>query len=318
MQNKLNLKIACSLITDLMKKCDMPYALSVFLPECGLQQEILDKKDLVEMLALQHDDYIKSNGDTTPLLLDIVDQIKSNGSIRPNLATFGTQTEDIGSEHLSIDQKLKNIDYGLMERVQVERAMPFKSLEERMLKYKRECDQKYQADLEREVQRLREFESSKIRMEEAQKYRNKLNEFTEEMERLHLDKVKELKLRENETINRIKEKERQVEKIAYDHRQKVLKDEEVLRYKEAEAKKTMEMELLLVKQERDKAKDLQNEYERKINEMQNIKLKLEKEMTEELEHFKSTYKRGLEDKDYDLHRRQLSVTEDESRIKLQQ
>ena len=142
-KNKLNLKIAVSLISDLMKKCDMPYALSVFLPECGLSHEILDKKDLVEVLALQHDDYIKSMGDTTPLLLDIVNQIKSNGSIRPNLTASATQTEDIGSEHLSLDQKLKNIDYGLMERVQVERAMPFKSLEERMLKYKRECDQKY-------------------------------------------------------------------------------------------------------------------------------------------------------------------------------
>ena len=67
------------------------------------------------------------------------------------------------------------------------------------------------------------------------------------MEKLHLEKVKELKTREQETINRIKEKERQVEGVAYDHRQKVLKDEEILRYKEAEVKKTMEMELLLVK-----------------------------------------------------------------------
>jgi len=45
--------------------------------------------------------------------------------------------------------------------------MPFKSLEERMMKYKRECDQKYQNDLERELKRLKDFEISKIRMEEA-------------------------------------------------------------------------------------------------------------------------------------------------------
>ena len=110
------------------------------------------------------------------------------------------QTEDIGSEHLSLDQKLKNIDYGLMERVQIERSMPFKSLEERMMKYKRECDQKYQNDLERELKRMRDFEVSKIRMEEAQRYRDKLNSFTEEMESLHHEKIKELKMREQETI----------------------------------------------------------------------------------------------------------------------
>ena len=83
-----------------------------------------------------------------------------------------------------------------MDRVQVERAMPFKALEERMMKYKRECDAKYKTDLDREVQRLRDFEVSKIRMEEAQKYRSKLTSFTEEMEKLHLEKVKELKSRE--------------------------------------------------------------------------------------------------------------------------
>ena len=52
---------------------------------------------------------------------------------------------------MTLDQKLRDIDYGLMERVQVERAMPFKTLEERMVKYKRECDAKYKAELDREI-----------------------------------------------------------------------------------------------------------------------------------------------------------------------
>lgn len=56
----------------------------------------------------------------------------------------------------------------------------------------------------------------------------------------------------------------------------------MLRYKDAEVKKTMEMELLLVKQERDKTQSLAHEYEQKLAEMSNIKLKLEKDMAEEL------------------------------------
>jgi len=149
--NQLTFKIAVSLVADLMKKCDMPYAMSVFLPECGVSQEILSKSELVDVLALQQDDHIKTMGDTTPLLLDILDQIKANGSVRPNVASSFSQTEDVGDENMSLDQKLRNIDYGLMERVQVERAMPFKTLEERMMKYKRECDAKYQDDMQREI-----------------------------------------------------------------------------------------------------------------------------------------------------------------------
>lgn len=34
--NRLTFKIAVSMVADLMKKCDMPYAMSVFLPECGI------------------------------------------------------------------------------------------------------------------------------------------------------------------------------------------------------------------------------------------------------------------------------------------
>ena len=82
--NRLSFKIAVSMVADLMKKCDMPYAMSVFLPECGVSQEILSKSELVDVLALQHDDHIKTMGDTTPLILDIIDQIKSNGSVRGN------------------------------------------------------------------------------------------------------------------------------------------------------------------------------------------------------------------------------------------
>ena len=129
----------------------MPYAMSVFLPECGVNQEILSKMELIDVLSLQHDEYIANMGDTTPLLLDLVEQIKSNGSVNPNVNSASCQTEDVGSENMSLDQKLRNIDYGLMERVQVERAMPFKSLEERMMKYKREMDNKYQEDLQREI-----------------------------------------------------------------------------------------------------------------------------------------------------------------------
>ena len=34
--NRLSFKLAVSIIADLMQKCDMQYALSVFLPECGI------------------------------------------------------------------------------------------------------------------------------------------------------------------------------------------------------------------------------------------------------------------------------------------
>ena len=78
----------------------------------------------------------------------------------------------------------------------MQRAAPFKEMEQRILKAKQELEQRYKNDLANEITRLREFEVSRIRMEEAQKYRDKMESFRAEMEHLHLEKVKELKIRE--------------------------------------------------------------------------------------------------------------------------
>jgi hypothetical protein len=83
-RNRLTFKIAVSLVADMMNKCDMPYAMSVFLPESGITQEILAKRELVEVLHIANDDIVKSKGDSTPLLFDIVDRIKSQGSLNPD------------------------------------------------------------------------------------------------------------------------------------------------------------------------------------------------------------------------------------------
>jgi hypothetical protein len=150
----------------------------------------------------------------------------------------------------------------------MERAAPFKQMEHRILKMKAELEQRYKIDLANEVSRLREFEVSRIRMEEAARYRDKMESFRTEMEQLHLEKVKELKLRETNAMDRLKCKELEVEKAAYEHRQKVLKDEELARYRENDVKKTVEMELYIVRAEKEKMVHSIHEYELKIADME--------------------------------------------------
>lgn len=102
-RNKLNFKVAVSLCADLMKKCDMPYAMSVFLPECGLSHEILNKSELLEILALKSDDVLSSQPDSTPLLVDLVERIKHNKSINAGFQSAACQTDEIDAAYLTID-----------------------------------------------------------------------------------------------------------------------------------------------------------------------------------------------------------------------
>ena len=87
-----------------------------------------------------------------------------------------------------------------------------------MLKYKQECEARFANDLQTEVRRLKEFEVSRIRIEEASRYRDKMEAFRMEMETLHLDKVRELKDREENAMVRIRSREVELEKSAYTHR----------------------------------------------------------------------------------------------------
>lgn len=104
------------------------------------------------------------------------------------------------------------------DKIQTEKLLPFKTLEEWMTKYKRECDERVWMEVESEVNRVRELELSWIWLEESAKYWKMINEFQSELDSMHQEKVKELKLWEHELLSRIKDKERQIESAAFDHR----------------------------------------------------------------------------------------------------
>jgi len=63
--NRLNFKLAVSIIADMFQKCDMPYALSVFLPECGIQQEVLSKAEILEVMKLDKDEHYMNSGEAS-------------------------------------------------------------------------------------------------------------------------------------------------------------------------------------------------------------------------------------------------------------
>ena len=77
------------------------------------------------------------------------------------------------------------------------------------------------------------------------------------------------------------------------------------------------MELLVVKSEKDRMSQTIHDYEGKILELENFKLRLEKQHVEDLERFKSEYQRQYKDQDFDIHRRRLACDEDEHRINLE-
>jgi len=96
----------------------------------------------------------------------------------------------------------------------------------------------------------------------------------------------------------------------------VLKDEELMRYRENDAKKTVEMELYFVKAEKDRMAHTIHDYEVKIGDLEQLKLRLEKQKIEDIEKFKSEYQRQFKDQEFEIHRRRLALGEDEHQVNL--
>ena len=77
------------------------------------------------------------------------------------------------------------------------------------------------------------------------------------------------------------------------------------------------MELYIVRAEKEKMANSIHEYELKMSDMEQLKMRLEKQRIEEIERFKSDYQRQFKDQDFEIHRRRLAVDEDEHRISLE-
>jgi len=148
----------------------------------------MTKRELEEVLRLTHNE----DEAHVPLLSQIIKNQRANQSMNPTSVSEGCQT-DGGESSISMEQKLKEIDYKMKEKLSIENAMPYKVLEERMVQYKRECDERVRREVEAEVKRVKELDLAQMRMEEASNYRKKINEFQEELDALHKEKIKDLK-----------------------------------------------------------------------------------------------------------------------------
>ena len=203
-----------------------------------------------------------------------------------------------------------------MQELTAEKVMPYKILEERMIKYKRECDERARKEIESEVARVRDIEISHVRLEEAASYRSKIAEFRNEIDSMHKEKIKELRVREAEILERCKIKEREIEAAAFEHRQKVLKDLETLRFKDQDSKKTVEMELIVIKNTREQLMQKEKEADLKLKDLNLLKVALEKKSQSEIDEYRRKIDSQRDDERRELQVRRMQLEEDEHRFHL--
>ena len=254
----------------------MLYSQSVFVPESGFSQSLFSVTELEKLFKLPKN---PNGGDAERCVLDFVigRMLDSSlGGYKDRSEQF-VQTEDL-EDNLTLDQKLKKIDKEYLSAQIIERQLPFRELEERMIKYKRELDTKMRFDLAAEISRVREVETASIKLEESAKYRTKMQEYRDQLEQVHKEKLEKLKQREAEVQEKCKRKEQDLEKAIFEHRQTVMRDMELIQIRENEIKKGLEVRLREVELEKIRLKELQEDYEQKVKTTRDKSKNLDEEL----------------------------------------
>ena len=102
-------------------------------------------------------------------------------------------------------------------------------VEGRMASYRQEIEEQSKAEIERRVTRVREVEVAAVRLEEAMKHRKSTESERLELDRMHQERLSKLRQREEDLMDKLRQQQRDVESVAYEHRQKILREEERLR-----------------------------------------------------------------------------------------
>eukprot|EP00873_Tetraselmis_striata_P011607 jgi/Tetstr1/431871/TSEL_021361.t1 len=256
----LSRRMLNSLIAEYLTDAKYMYTLSVFQPESGLSGAGADPLTADEILQVLHLSRGKplfqalakrgvppaltaapgeggDSGAKPPcLMLELLESIKEVNDCVLNEAS--TQTYEEGSFRLGTQLQMLEDRFSAMS--QEEAARPFRTLEERMNAYRREVDEKAKQDVAHQVERVRELEVSAVRLEEAAKYRRALEEERQELEKIHAERQAKLREREEAQSERLRRQQRDVEGAAFEHRQRIVREEDRLRAWKADAEGDVE------------------------------------------------------------------------------
>ena len=280
----LKFRMICSLFMDFLRQHGFSYTPSVFVPECGHSDKLLSQPEICQLLglSLQHE---KS-------LLEFMLEYFENLQKQPPTMDSYAQTED-SAAIATLEERLRLIDLQYINKTRTD--IDPTTIEERMLRYQRECDARMRNELAAEITRIREIEISAMRIEEANKYRQQLQLSRAKEEEQWRQKLDSLKERERESRERLAIREKEIEAKEFSQRQQFLKDIEQLKQRESEMQKSAKLEIQAAEIERKSWEAKRKEVESKLKDLEITRHGLQNKAEEDFLQYKREFERKYEE-----------------------
>ncbi|XP_021364369.1 oral-facial-digital syndrome 1 protein homolog [Mizuhopecten yessoensis] len=310
-----------SLIADHLRRCQYEYSLSVFLPESGISRDkVFGTHDLLQLLGISSQSRLyrkmaspQGEHHKKGFLWQLLSEI---ASLHTNaVQDFGTQTDLIKVGPItSLDEKLVGVDDLYSSKRDDHYKFGVTAVEDRLLSFQRQLEERYRSDLQLELARMKENEIARIRIEEKENSRREMDQLRREMERTYQNKTESMTTRERNSIERMQREQEMHEKEIYTQRQTILEEIEQLRRREADVKRQADIndreKQLMVDRLRDKDSNLKHREHLVSRQETEYEQKLANEMTK----FKVEEQAKFMARTQNLEIREAKLREDERRV----
>lgn len=245
----LKSRILYSIVYHFLRSRHLLHSASVYSAETGLDSStVLSERDIVNGLGLGTSTSIYKAVNSvlsSELPVSVFEQLidESCARFRVTCMTTCTQTDVSGpGVREALETQMKDIRVSYLHRREAERLLPTKTIEERMIAYQRECEERFRKDLDFQVQHIREVEIGKVRAAEQQRLHMELTHQQQALEAEYQRKLQAQSEREKETVRLFSEKERQLQQLQYETRQQMQREMDDLRHREQMMKRKCDLE----------------------------------------------------------------------------
>jgi len=282
-------ELVASLICDYLKREEFQYSLNVFLGEAGMTSKALTEAELREKLHLPHTE--------TSVLASVL------SAYNQSLFHSHQIEKAVQTEGTDLDLQLQLLE----TQHQLKAEQQPKPPREQLLTLERECRERYQETLTREIAYIRNIEVSAARMEESRKFQESLRKIQSDYEVRWREKQEEFKARERETARLREAKERDFAAERTVHKLQVDTDYNSLQKKEVEIADSIGATLAQLKNQQATYTRLNEELESKKQETDQLKAAFERRCTEELQRLQKDFEES-----HFLERQQLAFDREET------
>lgn len=233
-----------------LRSKNFSYTLSVYAAECGLDvKDILSEEEVCRKLHLTAGKSTARSEKTSKSLqkseICALEQIFVELYRRTSVQTIDTacQSDYSGAGiREMLDTQMRIISSTYQGRNEQERLFPARSMEEKMLIFQRNCEERLRNDFESQLKILRDIEISKVRLEEAHIARAELEAMRMELEATYERRISLQSDREAESLRIAAERERILQQSQYEQRQKLQRELDDLRSREINTARKLELD----------------------------------------------------------------------------